>query len=273
MKRIVAIVMLLLTVMSVSAQKTKTVKASGEAYGTDITMVSVDALQAAKRNALIEAGVQENITTMASVIIGNGGSEVLQVQNELSMIELDGRVALKGEPEYTTGIVNGMIHVRAAITAKVSVAEEKRDPTFGLKVEGISEVYRDGDCMEFTVTPYGSDCYLRVFWFDGMPADRHEGAVMYPDEGVRFVDAPFKKGVAYHFPKLPETHSTGRPTKIIMPKQVEGPTEVDIIWVVALKKQVPYDVPCTYEDFLKWLHRIPANERVVRYQPVTIIGK
>lgn len=110
-----------------------------------------------------------------------------------------------------------------------------------------------------------------TFWFDGMPSERHEGAVMYPDQGGRYVDAPFKSGESYLFPKLPETHNNGRPTKITMRKQVDGKTETDIIWVVALKKQIPYDVPCTYEDFLKWLHRIPADQRVVRYQPVTII--
>lgn len=273
MKKFNAIVLLLAVTVSLAAQRSKNVMASGEAFGSNIETVREEALRNAKRAALIEAGVQENITSLASVIIANGGSEVLQAENELSMIELDGRVTIKGEPQYEEGIVNGMVRIKAVIRASVVVEDAKDDPAFGLKVEGIRDVYRDGERMEFTVTPYGRDCYVRVFWFDGMPAERHDGAVLYPDEGGRYVDAAFRAGTSYLFPKLPATHSSGRPTKIAMRKQAEGPMEQCIIWVVALKRQVPYDVPCTYEDFLKWLLRIPASERVVRYQPVTILAQ
>ena len=272
MKKAIGILMMLLAVVPAMAQRTKTVRASGEAFGTDLVKVRAEALRNAKQAALTEAGVEEKVTSIASVIVGNGGSEVLQVQNELGMIELEGRVMLKDEPEYATSFVNGLIRVAATIRAKV-VVEENGDPAFGLKVEGMRDVYRDGERMEFEVTPYGSDCYVRVFWFDGMPADQHEGAVLYPDAGGRYVDAPFQAGTTYRFPKLPESHSNGRPTRIAMRKQAEGPTETCIVWVVALKQQVPYDVPCTYEDFLKWLYRIPADTRVVRYQPVTILDK
>lgn len=273
MKKTIGILFMLLAVVSAMAQRTKTVRASGEAFGKDMDKVRAEALRNAKQAALTEAGVEEKITSIASVIVGNGGSEVLQVQSELGMIELDGRVLLKDKPEYTDYVVNGLIRSVATIRAKVVVEEENGDLAFGVKVEGMREVYRDGERMEFGVTPYGSDCYVRVFWFDGMPADRHEGAVLYPDASGRYVDAPFQAGSTYRFPNLPKSHSNGRPTRIAMRKQAEGLTETCIVWVVALKQQVPYDVPCTYEDFLKWLYRIPADKRVVRYQPVTILDK
>lgn len=278
MRKAILFLVIIAITANLSAQKTKTVTASGEAFGSCIEQVKEDALNNAKRSALIEAGVQERISSLASIIISSGTSQAMQVENELSMLELDSRLTLKDDPGYEMDIVNGMVHVKATVRAKVMVDEEKNDPTFGLKLEGMDAVYRDGENMEFTITPYGSDCYVRIFWFDGMPSDHHPGAVLYPDPSGRyFVDAVFEAGKPYSFPKLPEkTHCNPErinPARLPMGIQKEGETsETCIVWVVALKKQVPFDVDCTYEAFLKWLRRIPANERVVRYQPVTTLA-
>lgn len=276
MRKTILFLVIIAITANLSAQKTKTVTASGEAFGSCIEQVKEDALNNAKRSALIEAGVQERISSLASIIISSGTSQAMQVENELSMLELDSRLTLKDDPGYEMDIVNGMVHVKATVRAKVMVDEEKNDPTFGLKLEGMDAVYRDGEYMKFTITPYGSDCYVRIFWFDGMPSDHHPGAVLYPDPSGRyFVDAVFEAGKPYSFPDLPErTHcNPEHSARLPMGIQKEGETsETCIVWVVALKKQVPFDVDCTYEAFLKWLRRIPANERVVRYQPVTTLA-
>lgn len=257
---------------SAGAQQTRTVVATGDAYGKDVDVTRADALQKAKQNALLEAGVKETISSMASIIFSGEGTDMKHVQNELAIIELDGRMTMKSEPEYTTEVVGDLLHVTAKIYAAVLVEDETVDPAFGLKVEGMRSVYRDGERMEFTITPYGNDSYIRIFWFDGTPGMQQEGALMYPDAGGRYKDAVFVEGKEYLFPKLPETHSNGRPTRVTMRKESGTAVENCVVWVVALKNKVPYDVPCTYSEFLKWLHSIPAAERVVRYQPVTIIG-
>ncbi len=273
MKRTILIVFIFITVLSSQAQKTKKVNAEGQAIGTDITQVRKEALYNAKLIALQEAGVTEMIHSFSTVLIDKEGSSFSNIANkELSLLLLDGQVRLRQQPEYKDEVIDNAIKVTAKIVADV-VIEEESDATFRIKIEGLKETYREEERVQFSITPYGQDCYVRIFWFDQEPNAKVEGEQIYPLKN-KYSDLVFKKESTYHFPLLPKEYCLGNPLKLETFKQTNDRIETTLIFVVALKKQIPYDKEiCNYEEFIEWLLDIPANQRTVKFQTIGIVGK
>jgi len=273
-KIIIAIMSLLIASGTVFAQRTKTVTvtASGVAVGSDVRIAKRDALHDAKKKALIEAGVDENVQSVTTrVIDGDAGGLLQSSVSEVSMLMVDGKVRLKGEPRYDVGVPNedNLIRVECTIRAEV-IKEEHPDETFRVKVEGLHSIYRDGEKVAMTFTPF-ADCWIRVFWFDRAVDAEVEGAMVFPATGI-YRDLPLQADSTYSFPKLPKRFVVGNPQDLTAFKQSLEMMETNIVFVVALKKPVPYDrAMCNYEEFIDWLMEIPADQRFVFWSPVGIV--
>ena len=271
MKKLLLPTLLLLTLQGM-AQHKKTVTATGTAVGTDVIAVKRDALYDAKKNALREAGVAEAVHSFATTYIGSDNSASMQsVGSELSILMLDGQVRLKGEPKYEVTAPNADNLMRATVTIRAEVLEqEASDPEFRIRVSGLQPTYRDGERVAFTVMPY-RDCYVRIFWFDQASNAQVEGNMIYPMD-KRYYDKPWHTNTEYHYPRLPAEYLRGNPLKVEAYKQTDATMETTLLFVVALKKQIPYNREvCNYGQFIDWLLDIPADQRTVYWQPIGIV--
>lgn len=268
--------MVMLPSVTILAQRsqTVTVTAVGSAVGTDVVAVKRAALYEAKRNALQEAGVPELVQSVTTLMLDvEEGSMLHSVATEVSLLMLDGKVRLKKEPVYTMDIPNrdNLLHVACTIRAEV-VVEEATDETFRLRVEGLRNTYREGERVEMEITPF-ADCWVRIFWFDRATDAAVEGAMVYPD-AVHYNDLLWKKERPYSFPALPREYVKGNFQLLEAFKQSYASIEANIIFVVALKKPIPYDgEDYSYESFINWLIKIPANQRHVYWRPIGIVEK
>lgn len=273
MRRILLILLICTVSFPLQAQKTKKVNAEGQAVGTDLTQVRKEALHNAKLNALQEAGVSEIIHSFSTILIDKEETSFSNsVNQELSLLLLDGQVRLRKQPEYKDEFVDNIIKVTAKIVADV-IMEDDSDEEFRIKIEGLRETYREDERVQFNITPYGQDCYIRIFWFDQEPSASVEGEQIYPLKN-KYADIVFKKENTYTYPCLPQEYCLGNPLKVEVFKQTNKQIETTLIFVVALKKQIPYDKEkYSYEEFIDWLLHIPTNQRTVKFQAIGIVGK
>ncbi|MCR5192366.1 MAG: DUF4384 domain-containing protein [Bacteroidales bacterium] len=274
-KSLILILSLLLSV-TVEAQRAKTVrvKVTGSAVGTDVVQTKRNALYDAKRNAMLEAGVDETVTTMTTIMLGDKQNPTLQsAATEVSMLILDGKVRLVGEPQYETSahINDNLLSITCHIKADV-VMEEQVDETFRIKVEGLRTTYREGEQVEMSITPF-SDCWVRIFWFDRATSSAVEGDMLFPDR-LHYNDLMLNKERTYNFPAMPGEFVKGNPQKLEAFKQTDQMMETNILFVVALKTPIPYNPDSfSYEKFIDWLIEIPANQRFVYWMPIGIVEK
>ena len=93
---ILALLLVIVAPLSAQRERTRTVTATGSyvaginetpAYG------QAQALFEAKKQALREAGVMEDISSTAIIVAGSGAENFKEINSELGRIELEGRVA------------------------------------------------------------------------------------------------------------------------------------------------------------------------------------
>lgn len=271
MKRYFFTILLLLPLLGV-AQRTQVVTATGSAVGTDVVETKQAALHNAKLNALQAAGVMEAVQSFTTTYVGQTDASVVQsAAAELGMLMLDGQVRLKDEPQYVVTPPNEDNLLRATVTIRAEVlAEERNDPEFRIRVSDLQPTYRDGEQVSFAITPF-RDCYIRIFWFDQARNAQVEGDMIYP-LAKRYRDQLWKSDFEYRYPKLPADYLIGNPLKVEAFKQTDQMLETTLLFVVALKKQIPYErAVCNYGQFIDWLLDIPADQRTVYWQPIGIV--
>ena len=255
--------------LSMMAQHSKVVTAEGMKVGNDVRVVTQDAMYEAKRNALLEAGVAEAVHSQGIVFVGTHNTVAREhVAAELSLLMLDGRVRVK-RAECDTNLVNGMVQVKARIRAEV-LMDEVEDEEFRVRVTGLRPVYREGEAVEFGIE-VSKDCYLRLFWFAPPNSPQAEGGQLYPMVG-KYGDRLFHADSVYHFPKLPQDCLVGNPQKLEPTNDGTATVEYNVLFVVALKKKIPYDRPdFSYEQFVQWLWSIKSKDRAMQYGLIGIV--
>lgn len=273
--KIIIFVLIMLTGITLQAQKTKKVSGEGIGYHSDIIKAKESALFEAKKDALREAGVFEQVMSLSTVYIGNNNSFSQTNSEELSFLVIDGKVKLLKNPTYTSLEINsddGIIKVKCSIFAEV-LTEEEQDGEFDLLVNGFQQAYRDGDTMGFSFIS-NQDCYMRLFYFDHSPVGGMDGNMDYPDADGRFEDVKFNANTEISFPSFygaPE--ALKRSCKWIASNTSTEPIQTTYILIVVLKRQRPFLGEVTYDRVLNWLWKIPANERCVHWQAVQIVKK
>ena len=190
------------------------------------------------------------------------------VAAELSLLMLDGRVRVK-RSVCDTSLVNGMVQVKARIRAEV-LLDDMEDEEFRVRVSGLRPTYREGEAVEFGIE-VSKDCYLRIFWFAPPNSPQSEGGQLYPMSG-KYSDRLFRADSVYSFPKLPPDCVVGNPQKLEPTNDGTALVEYNVLFVVALKKRIPYDRPeYNYEEFVQWLWSINAKERVMQYGLIGVV--
>ena len=233
------------------------------------------ALWEAKKNALKEAGVPENITSISILGIDNTGIEYQEIFSEMSILELEGRLRKVELIEANSEFVDDQLtKYSVTIRAEVIVEEMEEDYLFDFETEGFKNTYFSGEKMTFTIKPT-KDCYLRIFYFG---TNDSENAQIYPIENIFKEGMLFKADVPVQFPPKGRQYLYDRAFKYTMKISYPDKTiERGWILIVALKKNHPFarknkDKELTKEEVFSWLSKIKKTEKRVQLQ-VVHIGK
>lgn len=225
------------------------------------------ALLEAKKQALREAGVLENISSTSIIVMGGSNSEFQEISSELSRIEMEGRIRVKEQIDMDPVFTNDhLIKYSITIKAEVVVEEAVEDLNFQFKMDGFKNLYLSGENISFTLTP-AMDCYFRIFYFTGKSS---ENAQIFPIDGI-FKDVQFIGGEPVLFPPEDTRFLFNAPFDYTMEiNESKDNIEHGVVLIVALKKPYKYVDEVTYENVIRWLAKIKRNERYELMQVVNI---
>ena len=244
----------------VFAQKKIKVTATGKYEARDLTLEEVKnkAIDEAKRNAMVEAGISENVQVSDFLYTFEDDEKFKDIFQSFVSTETGADIIVE-EVRETNRDINefGNILVEVEIEAVIYKHKKERDPTFKFKVEGVREFYYENDPLEFNFKP-SQDGYLKIFNVTDDTA-----FILYP-----FFD-PESGHVYDELDKL-----FGKNEKINFPisKVLEYKFEIDrknkdkeynLLIFVFTKEDIPFMDEVYVENIMKWMYDIPLDERTV----------
>lgn len=240
----------------ISAQQKKIRNAEGTCELTrHITLEEAEqkALHEAKLDALRKAGVPENVWSVLGMTASQDNQHLQEAYSEMSVLAVGGLVRLTDKPSYRRYFdpVDGKEYVSARIDAAVST-KNQTDPSYTIQVKDLQQVYREGEEISFGIRFYGTDSFLKIFWFT-----EDDGAILYPNDFD--TDRKFAQQ-EYRFPLNPDLYS------ILATKEEDGKDIQQVnVFFVATKKNIPFiEEDVTFESIFQWIYSIPPAQRCVQ---------
>lgn len=233
------------------------------------------AIDEAKKAAMSQAGIQENIASFQSLLKFESSGKyeemfqsdvLLDIQGTVTDIDIIGKPVRELTPDGGT---------KAIVTMNCTVLEyeNKRDPEFDAWIDGIKPVYKNNDGMMFTIKP-SKDSYVRIFFV----SDKSESNLLFPSEYE--ADRLFKASTTIPFPVDAAKFES-------YPVSTEFQQENFKVIFVFLKKNIPYTEVSSsqvkmdekgnnllqvvsYKNIYKWISGIAPDQRVVKTVPISI---
>lgn len=226
----------------------------------DITVAQAEerAFMEAKKEALRKAGIMENVWSVMGQISSSDGEKFSEAYSSVSTLAINGLVNVleKEVKEEWDPKMKRMFKV-VTIEANVTKNDVAEDLTYKLSVEGIDPVYKEEDIFECSFKVYGSDSYLKIFWFTN-----DEAAMIYPNDYEG--DQVFAAGGTYNVP-VTDT------IELVMAKSdPKVDTEFVNIIILATKKNYPYLGEMDFQSIISWIYQIPADQRVIHHDSTVI---
>ena len=263
MKRTLFLLLALITVAIVSPEaysRPRKVTATGRCLQED-HMTGEQAIEFARREAKKEAlriaGVKEHVWSVFGINISSEGNDpaFIEAYSEQSFVAIDGM--LSGYEEQISTEFNAELGVPVrivTITANVDADEQTEDLTYKIRVDGLKDLYNDGDEFDCSIKIFGYDSFLKVFYFNDEEAD-----LIYPVE--------FDRGIIYSKNMI---HKIPAHTKFIASKDPEDDQAYVNIVFVATKRNFPYTAKPDAKSIMSWIYNLPADERAFEMKRVTI---
>ena len=248
---IIAIILLMFSLQS-PAKEVVVKNVKGRAVIANITPEQAKeiAIMEAKKKALRKAGISEHI--VASDVLNTSGTneEMKNTFNSISTVEISGEVIdyviineTRGQDEFDN------FYFEVTIDATVIKYDRKKDHSFDLSIENIEPFYKNGEPLEFRITPNKSG-YLKIFLFDEkktcsmlFPNDYEANRLFEPNKTAVF---PLHPGIEYVLETLQEK-------------------ETNHLVFVYLKKDIPFHEKISYRNLIRWIYSIPPDQRNVKY--------
>ena len=223
----------------------------------DITLKEAEdrAFMEAKKEALRKAGVMENVWSVFGQITQDDGTEFQEAYSQMNVLAIGGMVNVtKKKVEEVWDTSTRSLYKIVTIDATVQ-KDERVDKSYALEVKGISSLYKEGDVFTCKLKVYGTDSYLKFFWFDS-----DEEALLYPNgyEGNNLL----KSGKEYAIP-------FSNMVDYRMDKRGTSSEKINMMFVVT-KDNIPFTGEVTYQNVLKWVYAIPSDRRCATYEMVLI---
>lgn len=254
MKKFITIIGILafnISLLYAQAEKLHTVRVRGQytVLSTSSALEWKEAPQLARENAKINAIEKvcgAKITAWEQVEMSSAGetySSLTQIQHDGEIVEFN--VIDEGTFRSKVRDIETIFYCEAKVTVKRGV---KCDPNFVVSVNGVRQLYYEGDGIEFDVKP-SQDCYLKVFLY----VNEEVGYLIYPNN----LETPFllKANEVVSFPTLSYWEY-----QVI--KDTEAPYETNRLVFVFTKEELPFGVvPKSRAEIEKWIALIPNDKK------------
>lgn len=245
------------------AQKKVNVTAVGSAVTHDLTIEQTrqKAMEEAKRDALIKAGVGESIAVSDFLYTFEDNEQFKEIFQAFTSTETQGEVIINkiiSDKPFINEFGNMQVDVE--VEATVYIHDEEKDPTLNIKIEGIEEFYRSEEYLKFSVTP-STDGYLKIF-----NVTTELSSLLYPyqdKEHAYLKDDPAYKLKALQKTTFPIESSFGDGYYL----EVSNPAkdkEFDLLIFVFTRENFAFlDDATDINQIMNWIYSIPMNKRKV----------
>jgi hypothetical protein len=252
---------LIINISTIGQNKTRVV-ATGSFISSDLTpeQTKAKAIEDAKRNALLKAGVGETVSFTDFSYKYEDSQRFDEIFQAISTIQTGGEIIVDTILNETRSFNEfGNMMVEVEIEATIYQHNEKADPTFLIAVEGIDEVYKNEDLLQFTITPT-RDGYLKIF-----NVNENETSLLYPyrdSENPQYSDKTNHLFEAEKIVQLPlhPAFDHGYFLEVGSPGKAE---EFNILIFVFTKQNIPFIQKPDFNSMMQWIYAIPPNERVM----------
>jgi len=244
------------------AQKKVKVTAKGSYEARDLTLEEVrkKAIDEAKHNALVKAGISENVKVSDFLYTFEDDEKFKDIFQSFISTETGADIIVESVRELLRDINEfGNIMIEVEIDAVVIKHKEKKDPAFDFIVEGIRETYYENDPLDFTFLPT-RDGYLKIFNIAETSA-----SILYPysdPENNYLNDDPehiFTKKELINFPvnERIDAYYFGIDDNHIS-------KEYNLLIFVFTKKDYPFLQDANLPNIMNWIFEIPLDQRKVQ---------
>jgi hypothetical protein len=253
------------------SQKEISVTARGSYEARDLTIEEVrnKAIDEAKKNAMVKAGISENVQVSDFLYTFEDDEKFKEIFQSFVSTETGAEIMVEEVKEINRDINEfGNILIEVEISAIVYKHEDKKDPALVIKVDGIKELYFEDDPLDFSFTP-SKDGYLKIFNVTDEMA-----FILYPydDPGYSYLkDDPervFRKNEKIHFPV--NQNMDGYYFGI---DNEEKEKEYNLLIFVFTKENIPFMDEVKVNNIMKWIYQIPLEDRVVEQYGIIVKRK
>jgi hypothetical protein len=253
------------------SQKEISVTARGSYEARDLTIEEVrnKAIDEAKKNAMVQAGIAENVQVSDFLYTFEDDEKFKEIFQSFVSTETGADIMVEEVKEIKRDINEfGNILIEVEISAIVYKHEEKKDPALIIKVDGIKELYLEDDPLVFSFNA-SKDGYLKIFNVTDETA-----FILYPynDPAYSYLkDDPeriFKKNEKIHFPI--NQNMDGYYFGI----DNEGKDkEYNLLIFVFTKENIPFMQDVKVNNIMKWIYQIPLEDRIVEQYGIVVKRK
>jgi len=261
----------LLSSGKIFSQKEVTVTARGTYEARDLTLEEVKnrAIDEAKKNAMFQAGIAENVQVSDFLYTFEDDQKFKEIFQSFVSTETGAEIMVQEVKELKRDINEfGNILIEVEISATIYKHTDKKDPSFVIKVEGIKEDYVEDDPLDFSFTP-SKDGYLKIFDVTDESAfilyPYHDKAYSYMNDDPERV---FRKNEKVHFPV--NSNMEGYYFGI---DNEEKEKEYNLLIFVFTKDNVPFMDEVKVNNIMKWIYQMPLDERIVAQYGVVVKKK
>lgn len=255
----------------VLSQKEISVTARGSYEARDLTLEEVKnkAIDEAKKNAMVQAGIAENVQVSDFLYTFEDDEKFKEIFQSFVSTETGAEIMVEDVEEIKRDINEfGNILIEVEISAIIYKHDDKKDPSLVIKVDGIKEYYVENDPLDFSFTP-SKDGYLKIFNVTDASA-----FILYPykDQAYSYMnDDPewiFRKNEKVRFPvnRNMEYYYFGIDNEI-------KEKEYNLLIFVFTKENIPFMEEVKVNNIMKWIYQIPLDERVVEQYGIVVNKK
>ncbi len=253
------------------SQKEIKVTARGSYEALDLTLEEVrnKAIDEAKKNAMVKAGIAENVKVSDFLYTFEDDEKFKEIFQSFVSTETGAEIMVEEVKELKRDINEfGNILIEVEISAIVYKHEDKKDPALIIKVDGIKELYLEDDPLDFSFTA-SKDGYLKIFNVTDETA-----FILYPynDPAYKYLkDDPermFKKNEKVHFPinQNIDGYYFGIDNE-------DKDKEYNLLIFVFTKENIPFMEDIKVNNIMKWIYQIPLEDRVVEQYGIIVKRK
>ncbi len=253
------------------SQKEISVTARGSYEARDLTLEEVKnkAIDEAKKNAMVQAGIAENVQVSDFLYTFEDDEKFKEIFQSFVSTETGADIMVEEVKEIKRDINEfGNILIEVEISAIVYKHEEKKDPALIIKVDGIKELYLEDDPLVFSLTA-SKDGYLKIFNVTDEIA-----FILYPynDPAYSYLkDDPeriFKKNEKVDFPinQNMDGYYFGIDNE-------DKDKEYNLLIFVFTKENIPFMQDVKVNNIMKWIYQIPLEDRVVEQYGIVVKRK